>query len=119
MKHAVFIAGLAIISLSPFQNASAAEYLQDCYLNTKLTKCSVNTGLGRQPLAKGSDIDIYWKGGRLTSIKLLDKNWGPGGKVLINGNTRGHITGSVYRRGSNYMVIRTDNGLRIDFSYGD
>ena len=98
--------------------ANDAEFHQTCYLNKLPEKCWVNIG-HMKPISKGNDIDIYWKNGRTTTIKLLDNNWGPGGRVLLNGKSRGKITSAALRNGTQYKVITTDNGMRIDFAYGD
>jgi hypothetical protein len=98
-------------------SSQAIEFPQDCYLNQNLVKCFVNLG-HRMPVSKGNDLDIYWKDGKITTIKVLDK-WEAGGHALVNQHTKGKITGYVYRAGSHFLVIETVDGNSMYFSYGD
>lgn len=56
-----------------------------CTFNGKPKQCETNQG-HRTPLTRGSDLDIKWGDGEITTIKFL----GPD-KVLINGKTKGTI----------------------------
>lgn len=82
---AVFIP--ALILPGPSVNAQ-------CLFNGAQRACTGNAGFGRAPLSKGSDLDIYWGDGEVTTIRFLSKKDGPSSKgdpVLINGKTKGWV----------------------------
>lgn len=65
-----------------------------CLFNGAQRACEGNAGFGRTPLSKGSDLDIYWGDGEVTTIRFLSKKNGPASKgdpVVINGKTKGWV----------------------------
>jgi len=66
----------------------------DCLFNGAQKTCEGNSGLGRTPLSKGSDLDIYWGDGEVTTIRFLSRKNGPASKgdpVVINGKIKGWV----------------------------
>jgi hypothetical protein len=119
-------ASLCVLSLG-FAACSPAlawewGYDQICYYNGEPRKCDVNHGY-RIPLAKGSDVDIHWGDGEVTTVRYLSN--GPlrrGSGVIINGNTRGTIE-SIFNntRGGaeidNYATVRSQTGKTFSYQY--
>ena len=66
-----------------------------CLFNGETRDCRGVTGRGRTPLSKGSDLDILWEDGEVTTIKYLHEGATYPQKVLINGSINGVET---YRR---------------------
>ena len=60
-----------------------------CLFNGETRDCRGVTGRGRTPLSKGSDLDILWEDGEVTTIKYLQEGGSYPQKVLINGSTNG------------------------------
>jgi hypothetical protein len=56
-----------------------------CTFNGKPKQCTPNQG-HMTPLTRGSDLDIQWGDGEITTIKFLGRN-----AILINGKTKGTI----------------------------
>ena len=73
---------------------SGPEVNAQCLFNGEQKACKGNSGLGRKLLSKGSDLDIYWGDGELTTIKFLSKKNGPASKgdpIIINGKSKGWV----------------------------
>ena len=82
------------IALGSVLTLLPAPSIAQCLFNGAERSCEGNSGLGRTPLSKGSDLDIYWGDGEVTTIKFLARKNGPtskGDPVLINGKTRGVV----------------------------
>jgi hypothetical protein len=67
----------------------ASPAFASCKLNGKYRACEGVQGFGRTPLTSGSDLDIHWIDGQVTTIKWLSPNKAPGQPILINGTNRG------------------------------
>lgn len=113
---------LAVVSQPP---SWAWEYGYDqiCFFNNTPKKCAVNHGY-RIPLAKGSNVDIHWSDGQVTTVQYLNSD-GPlrkGSKVLINGKSRGAVV-SIFNntRGGkeidNYAKIQSSTGNSFAYQY--
>ena len=68
-----------------------AQLNAECLFNGERRDCRGVTGRGRTPLSKGSDLDILWEDGEVTTVKYLASGNAPE-KVLINGVTNGMQT---------------------------
>ena len=98
-------------------------YEQICYFNNSPKRCAVNHGY-MVPLTRGSDVDIYWEDGQVTTVKYPENN-NPiqvGSKVLINASARGHVA-KIFNntRGGNtideYITISSPTGNTFAFQY--
>ena len=92
-------------------------YNQICFFNNTPKKCTVNHGY-RIPLVKGSDVDVYWEDGDVTTIRYLNSN-GPlkkGAKVLVNDQSTGIVV-SIFNNTRGGKVI--DNFAKIQSSTGN
>ena len=98
-------------------------YNQICFFNNIPKKCAVNHGY-RIPLVKGSDVDVFWEDGQVTTIRYLNSN-GPlktGETVIVNGKSRGAIVSifSNTRGGKeidNYAKIQSSTGNSFAYQY--
>lgn len=79
----------ALIVVTVFASTAPLEAQSRCTFNGKPRECEINQG-HRIPLTPGSDLDVKWKDGEVTTVKYLDS-----GSVLINGKTSGRIRSSV------------------------
>ena len=92
-------------------------YNQICFFNNTPKKCTVNHGY-RIPLVKGSDVDVYWEDGDVTTILYLNSN-GPlkkGAKVLVNDQSSGTVV-SIFNNTLGGKVI--DSYAKIQSSTGN
>ena len=85
--------------------------------------CTGNSGLGRTLLTKGSDLDIYWGDGEVTTIKFLSRKNGPASKgdpVIINGKSKGWV---MYNRdirlGVFELGFKSSTGNTFSVQLGD
>lgn len=95
-------------------------YKDTCYFNNQRRRCTVITWKGRTQPIKGSDIDILWEDGEVTTVKFLGP--GPlakGGKVLLNGSTPATNEGISLMNALNMIRIRSSTGNTIRFRWGD
>ena len=126
MKKAVALA-LGTITLVIGSQAPVCSWQygsdQICFFNNTPKKCAVNHGY-RIPLAKGSNVEIHWSDGQVTTVRYLNSN-GPlrrGSKVLVNGKSSGAIV-SIYNntRGGkeidNYAKIQSSTGNSFAYQY--
>lgn len=126
MQKAVALAIGTIIFATANQAPSYSwdyEYNQICFFNNTPKKCAVNHGY-RIPLTKGSDVDIHWLDGQVTTVRYLNSNRAlrNGSKVLINGKASGTIV-SIFNntRGGkdidNYAKIQSSTGNSFAYQY--
>ena len=111
------------IAFLPFALASlpsqSMEYRETCYFQGSSRNCNVSTGHVK-PLRPGSDVEIYWEDGQVTTVKwIFEDPLRAGERVLINGQTTGRIADSAYSRGVNYIAILSASGNTVSFSFGD
>ena len=126
MKKALLVVAGLIFSVSngqPKAHAWEYGYEQICFFNGSPRRCAVNHGY-RIPLAKGSNVDIHWEDGQITTIRYASNN-GPlsrGDKVIINGKING-IVADIFnntrggREIDNYAKIKSDSGNTFAYQY--
>ena len=94
-----------------------------CHFNGAQRACRGNSGLGRTPLSKGSDLDIYWADGQVTTIRFLSKKNGPasnGDPVVINGKTNGWLMyNKDIRPGIFELGFKSSTGYTFSVQLGD
>ena len=85
-----------------------------CTFNGKPNQCEINQG-HRTPLTRGSDLDIRWEDGEVTTIKYLNQD-----KVILNGKTTGRIMFSKkIRMGVFEQGIKSSTGNWFTVKLGD
>lgn len=93
-----------------------------CRFNGTTRDCEPNQG-HRTPLSKGSDLDIRWGDGEITTIRFLSSANRPtqkGDPVLINGQTRGIVTfNRDVRPGGFELGFRSSTGNTFSVQLGD
>jgi len=132
VKHGLLMQKVLALALCTITLAAASQapswsweygYDQICFFNNTPKKCAVNHGY-RIPLARGSDVDIHWLDGQLTTVNYLNSN-GPlrkGSKVVINGKSSGIVV-SIFNntRGGkeidNYVKIKSSTGNSFAYQY--
>lgn len=95
-------------------------YKDTCYFNNHRRRCTVITWKGRTQPTKGSDIDILWEDGEVTTVKFLGT--GPlvkGSKILLNRSTLATNEGISLMNALNMIRIRSSTGNIIRFRWGD
>ena len=109
--------------LIPAMILSGPEVNAQCLFNGEQKSCTGNSGLGRTLLTKGSDLDIYWGDGEVTTIKFLSRKNGPaskGGPVIINGKSKGWV---MYNRdirlGVFELGFKSSTGNTFSVQLGD
>jgi hypothetical protein len=83
----------------------------------------VNHGY-RVPLAKGSNVDIHWEDGQVTTVRYLNAS-GPlqkGSRVTINGKSSGVVVGIFNntrggREIDNYLKVKSSTGNTFAYQY--
>jgi hypothetical protein len=119
MKELIIIATSAAVMLA---GASSARAGTICTFNGQPKACNPNQG-HRIPLTKGSDLDIRWADGEITTIKFLGPNTRPtrkGDKVLINGKTQGTVMfNRDVKLGVFEIGIRSSTGNSFSVKLGD
>ena len=102
---------------------SSPEVNAQCLFNGEQKSCTGNSGLGRTLLTKGSDLDIYWGDGEVTTIKFLSKKNGPisnGDPVIINGKSKGWVMYSRdIRPGVFELGFKSSTGNTFSVQLGD
>lgn len=113
---AALVCLLGTISLSLPAQAGA------CRFNGTTRNCEPNQG-HRTPLTRGSDLDIRWGDGEITTIRFLGPGNRPaqkGDPVLINGKTRGIVTFNRDVRGGIFELgFRSSTGNTFSVQLGD
>lgn len=109
-------------------SAITLQYLQapvsagQCTFNGRPKECQPNQG-HRIQLTKGSDLDIKWADGEVTTIKFLSPNnraLRGGDQVLINGKIEGKVTyNRDVRMGVFEIGIQSSSGNRFSVQLGD
>jgi hypothetical protein len=93
-----------------------------CRFNGTPRDCEPNQG-HRTPLTKGSNLDIHWADGEITTIRFLgprDRPTQKGDPVLINGKTRGIVTfNRDVQRGVFELGFRSSTGNTFSVQLGD
>lgn len=85
-----------------------------CTFNGKPNQCKINQG-HRTPLTRGSDLDIRWEDGELTTIKYLNQE-----KIILNGKTNGRILFSrKISMGVFQLGIKSSTGNWFTIMLGD
>ena len=109
--------------LIPAMILSGPEVNAQCLFNGEQKSCTGNSGLGRTLLTKGSDLDIYWGDGEVTTIKFLSRKNGPASKgdpVIINGKSKGWV---MYNRdirlGVFELGFKSSTGNTFSVQLGD
>ena len=113
MKH------LLSSSLIMFSLLLGTQVNAECLFNGELRDCRGVTGRGRTPLSKGSDLDILWGDGEVTTIKYVPMSGGQE-NVLINGNTHGVRTyNRTLRPGIFELGFKSSTGNIFAITIGD
>ena len=99
------------------------RYEQICYFNDSPKNCWVNHGY-RVPLTKGSNVDIHWQDGQITTLRYINTNapLKKGDRVIVNSQFKGHVSGffNNTRKGAeidNYVRIKSSSGNSFSFQY--
>jgi len=124
-KYLSLIAGSIAIAACSLLPAKSWDYGYDqiCFFNNSAKRCAVNHGY-RVPLAKGSNVDIHWEDGQVTTVRYLNAS-GPlkkSDRVLINGSSSGVVIGIFNntrggREIDNYAKVKSSTGNTFAYQY--